>query len=163
MSEGRGSKKNMELKKIALVIIFLFISKAINAEIIKPVNNLLPYDVLKIQLTALQNNEQLQNDDGIKQVWLFAHPKNKKITGPYERFRIMIYGEQYRILLDHSSHKINLIMNSENKYVYRVEILSKDKQLFFYEWHVEKGDEGSCKGCWFTSAVSVPVDQGNTI
>ena len=52
---------------------------------------------------------------GIKQVWVFAHPENKKVTGPYEKFRIMIYGAQYRYLLNHTSHKIDLMMNTPQK------------------------------------------------
>ena len=60
----------------------------------KPSKNLSAYDVVKIQLEALKNNNK--NDDGIKVTWLFAHPDNKKVTGPYERFRIMIYGQQYK-------------------------------------------------------------------
>ena len=39
----------------------------------------------------------------------------------------------------------------------------KDKQLLFYEWHVQKASEKNCKDCWFTSGVSMPMDQGNTI
>ena len=97
------------------------------------------------------------------QTWLFAHPDNKKVTGPYERFRIMIYGQQYKYLINHSSHKINLISNTSNSYIYRIEILTNDKKLFFYEWQVEKGNDVDCKNCWFTSAVSLPADQGNTI
>ena len=95
--------------------------------------------------------------------WLFAHPENKKNTGPYARFRIMIYGNQYRSLLNHSSHKINLLMNTPNKHIFKIEILAKDKKLLFYEWHVEKASEKNCNDCWFTSAVSIPIDQGNTI
>ena len=97
------------------------------------------------------------------QTWLFAHPDNKKVTGPYERFRIMIYGQQYKYLINHSSHKINLISNTSNFYIYRIEILTNDKKLFFYEWQVQKGSDTDCKNCWFTSAVSIPVDQGSTI
>ncbi len=97
------------------------------------------------------------------QTWLFAHPDNKKVTGPYERFRIMIYGQQYKYLINHSSHKINLISNTTNSYIYRIEILTNDKKLFFYEWQVQKGNDADCKDCWFTSAVSMPVDQGSTI
>jgi len=41
--------------------------------------------------------------------------------------------------------------------------LAKDKQLLFYEWHVQKASEKNCKDCWFTSGVSMPMDQGNTI
>ena len=40
---------------------------------------------------------------------------------------------------------------------------ANNKKLFFYEWHVQRGSEENCKDCWFTSAVSQPFDQGNTI
>jgi len=161
MSKRGSFKSNMELRKILILLILVFLNTSVYAELTKPNKKLEPYDVVKIQLEALKNNNK--DDNGIKQTWLFAHPDNKKITGPYERFRIMIYGQQYKFLLNHSSHKINLITNSPNKFIYRIEILSDKKQLFFYEWHVQKGSEEKCKNCWFTSAVSIPVDQGNTI
>ena len=151
----------MELKRYLFLFVFIFLTNSVNAELLKPNKQLEPYNVVKIQLAALKNNNE--KDNGIKQTWLFAHPDNKKVTGPYERFRIMIYGQQYKFLLNHSSHKINLITNSPNRFIYRIEILSDKKQLFFYEWHVQKGSEEKCKNCWFTSAVSIPIDQGNTI
>ena len=149
------------MKKIILSFIFIFYFSTLNAELIKPSNKFDPYDVVKIQLKALKNNNE--KDQGIMQTWLFAHPDNKKVTGPYERFRIMIYGQQYKYLINHSSHKINLISNTSNFYIYRIEILTNDKKLFFYEWQVQKGSDTDCKNCWFTSAVSIPVDQGSTI
>ena len=151
----------MELKKILTLLILILLNTSVYAELTEPNKRLEPYDVVKIQLEALKNNNK--DDNGIKQTWLFAHPDNKKITGPYERFRIMIYGQQYKFLLNHSSHKINLITNSPNRSIYRIEILSDKKQLLFYEWHVQKGSDVNCNNCWFTSAVSQPVDQGNTI
>ena len=47
---------------------------------IKPAENLSAYDVIKIQLNALKNNDD--DDTGIKQTWLFAHPENKKDDWP---------------------------------------------------------------------------------
>ena len=151
----------MELKKIIIFITFFTFTILNSFEIVKPNKKLDAYDVVKIQLEALKNNDK--NDNGIRQTWLFAHPDNKKVTGPYAKFRIMLYGQQYRYLIKHSSHKIKLITNSPNTYVYRIEILSENKKLYFYEWHVQKGNDENCKNCWFTSAVSQPVDQGNTI
>ena len=151
----------MELKKIVSALFFVSLISTAKAEMIKPAENLSAYDVIKIQLEALKNNDD--DDTGIKQTWLFAHPDNKSVTGPYERFRIMIYGQQYKFLINHSSHKIKLVTNSPNTYVYRIEILTDNKKLFFYEWHVQKGSSDKCKNCWFTSAVSQPADQGNTI
>ena len=151
----------MELKKYVFLFLIVLLSSELKADLIKPDKKLDPFDVVKIQLEALKNNDE--NDNGILQTWFFAHPDNKKVTGPYERFRIMIYGEQYRHLINHSSHKIDLLTNSPNTFIYKIEILSLDKKLFFYEWHVQKGNENDCKNCWFTTAVSQPVDQGNTI
>ncbi len=151
----------MELKKIIVILLITFFSSSLHAELIKPSKELDPYDVIKIQLNALQDNDD--KDNGIKQTWYFAHPDNKKYTGPYDRFRIMLYGQQYKYLINHFSHKIKLISNSPNTYIYRIEILSLEKKLFFYEWHVQKGSDDDCKNCWFTSAVSQPMDQGNSI
>ncbi len=151
----------MELKRLIIFIYSIFFLIPVYGELINPNEKLKPYDVIKIQLEALKKNNV--EDEGIKQTWLFAHPNNKKVTGPYERFRIMIYGQQYQHLINHNSHKIKLLMNNSNKFIYKIEILDKNKQLFFYEWHVEKGSDKECKNCWFTSAVSRPVDQGNTI
>ena len=151
----------MELKKIITILLVTFFSSPLHAELIKPNKDLDPYDVIKIQLNALQNNDD--KDNGIKQTWYFAHPDNKKYTGPYDRFRVMLYGAQYKYLINHDSHKIKLISNSPNTYIYRIEILSLEKKLFFYEWHVQKGSDIDCKNCWFTSAVSQPMDQGNSI
>ena len=151
----------MELKKIYIVFYFVFSFSILNVDIIKPSKNLSAYDVVKIQLEALKKNNK--DNDGIKQTWLFAHPENKKYTGPYERFKIMLLGEQYKFLINHSSHKINLLSNSPNTFIYRIEIIANDKQLFFYEWHVQKGSDDKCNDCWFTSAVSQPFEQGNTI
>ncbi len=150
------------MKRIILIVTIYIISfNFVYAGIIKPNKNLSAYDVIKIQLEALKNNDE--NDNGIKQTWVFAHPKNKEITGPYPRFRIMIYDVHYSLLLNHYSHNINLIMNSQKKYVFGVKILDKRKKQFFYEWHVEKGNENNCNSCWFTTVVSMPTSQGSSI
>mgnify|MGYP001432340282 CR=1 FL=1 len=151
----------MELKNFFLVIFLVSFFNSVNAEMVKPAENLSAYEVLKIQLNALKNNDD--EDNGIRQTWLFAHPENKKMTGPYPRFRNMLYDVHYRILLNHYSHKIDLIMNTDNKFVYGVKVLSDDKKQFFYLWHVEKGKDQNCSDCWFTSGVSMPKDQGNSI
>ena len=121
----------MELRKIFLTFIFLIFINTVKAEMIEPAENLTAYDVIKIQLNALKNNDK--NDNGIKQTWLFAHPKNKKVTGPYPKFRLMLYDVHYRILLNHFSHEINLIMSNENRQIFGVRIISSKKKQFLYE------------------------------
>ena len=153
----------MELKKCFILIIILNFTNFLYADIIKPAENLTAYDVVKIQLTALKDNNKPNKNSGIKQTWIFAHPENKKYTGPYERFEKMLLGNQYKILLNHVSHKINLITSSEDKYIYNIELITKNKKMFFYEWHLEKSTTDACSNCWFTTIVSPPSEKGNTI
>ena len=153
----------MELKKYFILIIILNFTNFLYADIVKPTKNLTAYDVIKIQLNALKKNDEPNKNSGIKQTWVFAHPENKKYTGPYERFEKMLLGDQYNILLNHESHKIKLIMNSKDKNIYNVELISIDKKMYVYEWHLEKSTTDECSNCWFTTIVSPPTDRGNTI
>jgi|TARA_B110000967_G_scaffold156647_1_gene161678 hypothetical protein len=153
----------MELKKYFLLIAILNFTNFLHADTIKPAENLTAYDVIKIQLNALKKNNNPNKNSGIKQTWIFAHPENKKITGPYERFQQMLLGNQYNVLLNHESHKIKLITNSKNKYIYNVELISSDKKMYFYEWHLEKSTIKNCNNCWFTTIVSSPINKGNII
>ena len=98
-----------------LIVFFFLFTNISNADLIKPSSNLKPFDVLTIQLNSLKNNNNPYKDAGIEQTWEFAHPNNKKFTGPYKRFEGMLLGQQYKILLNHSSHKINLISKSTEK------------------------------------------------
>ena len=153
----------MELKKFFIFIIILNFTNFLYADIVKPTKNLTAYDVIKIQLNALKKNDEPNKNSGIKQTWVFAHPENKKYTGPYERFEKMLLGDQYNILLNHESHKIKLIMNSKDKNIYNVELISIDKKMYVYEWHLEKSTTAECNNCWFTTIVSPPTNRGNTI
>ena len=71
------------------------------ADIIKPNNGIEPYQVVKIQLRSLKNNDKPFKNAGIKQTWEFAHPSNKKYTGPLPKFINMINSESYKMLLNH--------------------------------------------------------------
>ena len=104
----------MELKKYLYLLSYSILLNFLYADTIKPAKNLTAYDVVKIQLTALKNNNNQVKMHGIKQTWIFAHPENKKFTGPYKRFEKMLLGNQYKILLNHTSHKIKLIKSSDD-------------------------------------------------
>ena len=152
--------------KILLRLIF-FISiftNIANADLIKPNSNLQPFDVLTIQLDSLKNNNKPYKDAGIEQTWEFAHPSNKASTGPLEKFKKMIYSENYNILISHEENKIIILKKSSNKLVYKVYVLSKDKKKYYYIWQIEKvAKEGKLKDCWMTTAVSDPIYLGEII
>ena len=58
MSKRGNFKENMELKKIYFFIIIILFSSELNGEIITPNEKLLHYDVVKIHLEALKNNNK---------------------------------------------------------------------------------------------------------
>ena len=132
--------------------------------LIKPNSSLKPIEVLNIQLSSLQRNNIPFNDAGIEQVWEFAHPNNKQITGPLEKFKKMIYSDNYKILIFHIKSEITIISESENKNVYKVSILTKDKKKYYYIWQIEKvKEEGNLINCWMTTMVSNPEYVGEII
>ena len=68
----------------------------------------------------MNNNPYL--DAGIAQVWSFAHPDKKLVTGPLYRFTQMIKGVADRILIDHRSHKIELVSETEKEALFAVSV-----------------------------------------
>ena len=112
---------------IKSILIFFILNNISNADLIKPKPDLRPLDVLLIQLNSLKNNNTPYLDAGIEQTWEFAHPNNKIMTGPLEKFKRMIYSKDYKILISHENSKIVILKESENISVYKVIILSKDK------------------------------------
>ena len=142
------------LKFIVFFFIFINFSKA---DLIKPNITLKPFDILTIQLNSLQNNNVPFKDAGIEQTWEFAHPNNKAMTGPLEKFKQMIYSRSYKILLEHENNEITILKETNNKSVYKVYILSKEKKKYYYIWQIEKvRQEGDLKNCWMTTSVSSP-------
>ena len=147
-----------------LIVFFFLFADISNADLIKPNSNLKPLDVLMIQLNSLKNNNNPYKDAGIEQTWEFAHPTNKTSTGPLEKFKQMIYSDNYKILISHENHKTIILKESPNKLVYKVYVLSKDKKKYYYIWQIEKVEsEGKLKNCWMTTRVSDPVYLGETI
>ena len=156
------------LKKLPTIFSFfliIFLSASIfKADLLEPNINIGPYDVVKIQLTGLQNNDKLSDDFGIKQTWNFAHPNNKKYTGPLDKFTKMIKGDSYQMLIDHLEHTINPLGNSDKWAQYEVVILDKNKIYHKFSWQVEKYEgEGPLNDCWLTTMVSSPIPLGSSI
>ena len=158
----------MMSKKLLLgfsVVLFFFINFSFSkADLLTPDNSILPDEVIKIQLTALMNNDKEFEDSGIEQTWNFAHPNNKKNTGPLPNFKMMIKGNSYKMLLNHLSHTITELGSSDNWVQFEVVILDKEKIYHKFNWQVEKFTmEGPLQGCWLTTVVSSPIPLGSSI
>ena len=156
------------LKKLHLtfsVVLFFFLNISfLKADLLIPNNSILPAEVVKIQLVALMNNNKKFEDSGIEQTWNFAHPDNKKNTGPLPNFKMMIKGNSYQMLLNHISHTITELGSSDNWAQFEVVILDKEKIYHKFNWQVEKFTlEGPLQDCWLTTMVSSPEPLGSSI
>ena len=158
----------MMLKKLPLIfstvtIIFFNISYS-NADLKSPNNLILPAEVVKIQLVGLMDNDKDFKDSGIEQTWNFAHPNNKKNTGPLPNFKMMIKGNSYQMLIDHLNHTITELGSSDKWAQFEVIILDKNKIYHKFNWQVEKYTmDGPLKDCWLTTMVSNPISLGSSI
>ena len=152
------------MKKILIIILLCAINSKVNAELLKPSPILKPSEIIMIQLKALNNNDYPIKDFGILQTWEFAHPNNKKFTGPLERFKNLLNSDAYSMMLNHIDHKIIVVKTTDSKAAYEVTILGEEKNYYKFRWIVEKYDiEGPLKDCWLTTAVSQPVSLGSSI
>ena len=153
------------MKNIFCVIIFLLTTISFSkAELLNPSSAITPKEVVKIQLSGLQQNDLEFKDSGIEQTWNFAHPNNKKVTGPLNNFKRMIKGASYQMMIDHLSHTITEVGGSNKSVQFEVIILDKNKIYHKFNWQVEKyTEEGSLKDCWLTTMVSSPIPLGSSI
>ena len=135
-----------------------------NAELLSPNNTISPKEVVKIQLSGLQQNDLNYKDSGIEQTWQFAHPNNKRVTGPLSNFKMMIKSDSYGMMINHLSHTITEVGSSDKWAQFEVIILDKDKIYHKFNWQVEKYTlDGSLKDCWLTTMVSSPIPLGSSI
>ena len=151
-------------KIIYFLLIYIFNIHLSSADIIKPNSNIEPFQVIKIQLKSLQKNNSPSIDNGIEQTWEFAHPNNKENTGPLDRFKIMLKGKSYKVLLDHLDHEIIQENLTDSVALFEVRILGKDKSYYKFKWQVEKySKKGRLENCWLTTMVSAPMPLGSSI
>ncbi len=155
--------KKLHLTFSIALILFYFLSFA-KADLQIPNKSIIPSEVIKIQLVGLMNNDKKFKDSGIEQTWNFAHPDNKKNTGPLPNFKKMIKSRSYQMLLGHQSHTITNVGSSDKWAQFEVIILDKEKIYHKFNWQVEKyTEEGPLKDCWLTIMVSSPIPLGSSI
>ena len=107
-------------------------------------------------MSSLQTNTK-NNNSGIYQCWLFAHPENKKYTGPFNNFKRMISDTSYKILLNSNKFKVKLLNENKNNATYSVNVDAYDNKRYNLTWVLEKASiSQDCKNCWMTTSVTQP-------
>ena len=109
-------------------------------------------------LVDIFNAYKTFSDDPIKAVdiiWDYAHEDNKEITGPKERFAMMLASEPYDSIIDLKDYSYETIFESEENIHYEIKVLTQNNNYFVITWVFQKTlcDE---KPCWRTIGVSQP-------
>ena len=150
--------------RIILFLYIFLIGETVKAELLKPSSNLQPEEIISIQLNALKDNNNPYLNSGIEQTWEFAHPSNRKFTGPLSNFKNMMYSSSYVIMLDHLKHNIILVSKQVNVSYFFIELTDKMGNEFGFRWTVEKVTiNGKFKDCWMTSGVSQPLPLAKSV
>ena len=113
-----------------------------------------PEAAVHIQLRALQNNDVPRPDSGIRKAWAFAHPANKRLTGPLPKFIAMIKQPAYAMLLNHQNHEIRLLEQSDSIAVFAIRVTANDGLVYLCRWQVAPVSGGENDGAWLTIGVS---------
>ena len=141
------------LGMVTLSMTIILARQASAESLIVPAADYKPLEVIEIQLLGLQSGDP---DQGIEQVWLFAHPFNKRATGPLARFRTLFEMPAYAPLLDLRSYSIKAVTETAIESQFVVSIVTSDGVSYDYFWAVEKVLEGEQAGFWMTTMVSSP-------
>ena len=137
-----------------LTVMTIYIKKATSD--VLPNDLFSSIEVVELQMSSLQTNTK-NNNSGIYQCWLFAHPENKKYTGPFNNFKRMISDTSYKILLNSTKFKVKLLKKNKNNATYSVNVDAYDNKRYNLTWVLEKASTSQdCKNCWMTTSVTQP-------
>lgn len=139
---------------LTLIWMMLFASSAFAQSLVQPSTELTAENVISIQLKALSDAEyDPETDSGAAQVWAFAHPSNRAMTGPLPRFTRMLKSLNYRPLIGHRQHFLRLVEETKDKAHFAVRVTGQDGWVYGYSWQLAKVPEGAFANMWMTTTV----------
>lgn len=121
-----------------------------------PAAELLPDEVVQIQLSALQNarSDSPEGRSAMAAAYAFASPRNKAAVGDVKAFSQMIR-TQYADMIRHSRAIVSTVKQNEVEAAVSVTLLMQSDEPRYYMFLLRKQDSGDCSGCWMTDAVLV--------
>ncbi len=112
-----------------------------------------PHDVVRIQIEALRMNDTPYDNRGVEVTFNFASPANKRVTGPLERFKVMVRNPIYEPMIDHLNAEYeNIIVEGD---IARIDVILKAKEGDYlgYRFFLSRQRDNQYEGSWMTDAV----------
>ncbi len=119
-----------------------------------PSPDLSPQDVVRLQLDALQNNDLLPDDAGIRAAFAFTSPTNREATGPVERFIQLVKNPLYRPLIGFETARLSdmaIVGNRAQQMVAVIHTRGGESAEFIFT--LSRQTEGQFNGCWMVDGV----------
>jgi len=118
-------------------------------------------DIL-IQILDAYKSFSSSPNESLDIIWNFAHPNNQAVTGPKERFALMLTSEPYDLIIDLKDYSYKVVFESDENIHYEVNFINQNDSYLVLTWVFEKT---LCynKPCWRTIGVSEPQFLGSGI
>ncbi len=125
------------------------------SDLVQPTDSLLPEQVVAAQMEALANYRT--DRSAIHQVFAFASPANRAVTGPIDRFEAMIRQEPYFAMVESQHWMAGRAVTRDGQATVLVTSIDADEQVSLYRFYLSK-QSGPLEGCWMTDHV-LRIDQ----
>lgn len=116
-----------------------------------------PEEIL-VEIMESYQNFSKDPDKSVEIIWNNAHQDNKEVTGPIDRFKLMITSEPYNSIIDLTDYSYEIIQEDGETIHYEIKILNNKNEYFIVTWvFVFDECELSSGMCWQTIGVSPPM------
>ena len=139
------------------IICLLFISCNQSEPEVKSVEIREPEEIL-VEIMESYQNFSLDPDKSVEIIWNNAHRDNKEVTGPIDRFKLMLTSDPYNSIIDLTDYSYETTQKDSETVHYEIKILNNKNEYFIVTW-VLVFDECELSGgmCWQTIGVSAPM------
>lgn len=135
---------------IALAVTLPAMSAAVQLQ--QPNPSLSPADVVRIQLQAMQHNDQPAPDAGIATAYGFASPGNHGETGSLSHFRDVIHAE-YQPMIDSRKIILGATRVEDGHALQPVNVIASDGLAYSYLFILSRQHDAPYRNCWMTDSV----------
>ncbi len=144
---------NQLIRIAALLVVLAAPVGATHLPQTEPDPSLSPQDVVSIQIEALRNNDTPYENRGIEVTFNFASPANKHMTGPLERFKVMVRDPVYGPMINHRSSEYENVRVEGERARIDVILISKEGEYLGYRFILSRQHGNQYEGSWMTDAV----------
>ena len=146
----------MQVKKYFVFLILLCCSSNFSNE--NTQISVIEADVVLTEILESYKNFSESPQNAVDTIWDNAHPSNREITGPKDRFERMLLSEPYNSILDLKEYSFTKTVETEDSEHYEIKILAKNNSYFEETWvfQLDVCLDDSENKCWLTVAVTAP-------